>query len=166
MKTQIRSNVWETNSSSIHTFCFSTKGLEKCRLKIHEDGYVHVRINKYFGKDEKQYFDQTTKLKYILAWMYVDCYGYNDYEKKSIEGEYIFQEFNKEFAKYVTEHNGVNCLGIKIDGYRWRDPYSYFDHQQLTDRYIGESCIVNLWDSEACVEFIFNKYIGLETGCD
>ena len=61
MKTQIRNKVWETNSSSVHAFCFSTKGLEKCRLKIHEDGYVHVRLNKYFGK-VFMYFSSTAKI--------------------------------------------------------------------------------------------------------
>jgi len=166
MKTQIRNKVWETNSSSVHAFCFSTKGLEKCRLKIHEDGYVHVRLNKYFGKDEEQFFDQTTKLKYVLTWMYVYYYGYHDYNRCNLEEEYLFHEFSNEFAKYVIEHNDVKCLGIKIDGYRWREPYDYFDHQQLTDGYTGDKCIVNIWYPKECVEFIFNRYVGLHTGCD
>ena len=71
-----------------------------------------------------------------------------------------------EFGKYVTEHNNVKCLGIKIDGYRWCEPINYFDHQQLTDGYTGDKCIVNIWYPKECVEFIFNKYVGLQTGCD
>ena len=167
MKKQVRNKVWETNSSSVHAYCFSTKGLQRCLLKVREDGYVHIRLNKFFGKDEKQFFDQTTKLKYILTWMYVYYYyGSYEYNKCILEDSYLFQEFSNEFAEYVTAHNGVKCLGIKIDSYRWCEPYSYFDHQQLTDGFTGEKCLVNLWYPKECVEFIFNKYVGLQTGCD
>ena len=114
MKTQIRSEVWETNSSSVHSFCFSKRGLEKCHMKIHEDGYVHITLDQYFGNDEEQFFNQKTKLKYIVTWLYT----------------------------------------------------YYDDHQQLSSGWCDDNCIVSLWDSEACVEFIFNKYVGLETGCD
>lgn len=163
MKTQIRSEVWETNSSSAHSFCFSKRGLEKCHMKIHEDGYVHITLDQYFGNDEEQFFNQKTKLKYIVTWLYT----YYDFDKAKIRDEgYIFNNFNEAFGKYVTEHNGVSCRGVKVDECKWEEAYDYFDHQQLSSGWCDDNCIVSLWDSEACVEFIFNKYVGLQTGCD
>lgn len=163
MKTQIRSNVWETNSSSVHSFCFSKRGLEKCHMKIHEDGYVHITLDQYFGKDEAQFFNQKTKLKYIMTWLYAYCNF--DIEKIEDKG-YIINYFNEAFGKYVTKHNGVLCRGVKVDECKWEEAYDYFDHQQLDGGWCDDNCIVSLWDSQACVEFIFNKYVGLETRCD
>jgi len=163
MKTQIRSNVWETNSSSVHSFCFNKRGLEKCHMKIHEDGYVHITLDQYFGKDEAQFFNQKTKLKYIVTWLY----AYYDFDKEKIEDKgYIINYFNEAFGKYVTKHNGVLCRGVKVDECKWEEAYDYFDHQQLDGGWCDDNCIVSLWDSQACVEFIFNKYVGLETRCD
>ena len=163
MKTQIRSEVWETNSSSVHSFCFSKRGLEKCHMKIHEDGYVHITLDQYFGKDEAQFFNQKTKLKYIVTWLY----AYYDFDKEKIEDKgYIINYFNEAFGKYVTKHNGVLCRGVKVDECKWEEAYDYFDHQQLDGGWCDDNCIVSLWDSQACVEFIFNKYVGLETRCD
>jgi len=163
MKTQIRSNVWETNSSSVHSFCFSKRGLEKCHMKIHEDGYVHITLDQYFGKDEAQFFNQKTKLKYIMTWLY----AYYNFDIEKIEDKgYIINYFNEAFGKYVTKHNGVLCRGVKVDECKWEEAYDYFDHQQLDGGWCDDNCIVSLWDSQACVEFIFNKYVGLETRCD
>lgn len=162
MRKQIRLGVWETNSSSVHSFCFSKKGLEKCHMKIHEDGYVHITLDQYFGKDEAQFFNQKTKLKYIITWLYV----YYDFDEAKIRDGYLLEDFNKAFGEYVTKHNGVLCRGVKVDKCKWEDSYDYFDHQQLSSGWCDDNCIVSLWDSEACVEFIFNKYVGLETGCD
>lgn len=163
MKTQIRNKVWETNSSSVHSFCFSKRGLEKCHMKIHEDGYVHITLDQYFGKDEAQFFNQKTKLKYIVTWLY----AYYDFDKEKIEDKgYIINYFNEAFGKYVTKHNGVLCRGVKVDECKWEEAYDYFDHQQLDGGWCDDNCIVSLWDSQACVEFIFNKYVGLETRCD
>lgn len=163
MKTQIRSEVWETNSSSVHSLCFSKKGLESCHMKIHDDGYVHITLDQYFGKDEAQFFNQKTKLKYIMTWLY----AYYDFDTEKIEDEgYVLNNFNKAFGEYVTKRNGVFCHGVKVDECKWEDSYDYFDHQQLTSGWYDDNCVVSLWNSEGCVEFIFNKYIGLETRCD
>lgn len=159
----MRLGVFETASSSIHAFCFNKKGLEKCHMKIHEDGYVHITLDQYFGKDEEQFFNQKTKLKYIMTWLYASY----DFDIEKIEYEsYDLYNFNEAFGKYVTEHNGVLCRGVKVDECKWEESYDYFDHQQLTNGWGDDSCVVSLWNSEACVEFIFNKYVGLQTGGD
>lgn len=163
MRKQIRIGMFETNSSSVHSFCFSKKGLEKCHMKIHEDGYVHITLDQYFGKDEARFFNQKTKLKYIMTWLYASY----DFDIEKIEYEsYDLYNFNEAFGKYVTEHNGVLCRGVKVDECKWEGAYDYFDHQQLSSGWCDDNCIVSLWNSKACVEFIFNKYVGLETGCD
>lgn len=132
-------------------------------MKVHEDGYVHIVLDQYFGKDEAQFFNQKTKLKYIMTWLY----AYYNFDKEKIEDEgYVINYFNEAFGKYVTKHNGVLCRGVKVDECKWEEAYDYFDHQQLNGGWCDDNCIVSLWDSQACVEFIFNKYVGLQTGCD
>ena len=39
---KIRGEIFETNSSSVHSLTFGTYGMEKCKLKVHKDGYIHT----------------------------------------------------------------------------------------------------------------------------
>ena len=48
---QIRKNVFETNSSSVHTLQISKDGLEPSELKLNKDGNIEVE----FGEFEKDY---------------------------------------------------------------------------------------------------------------
>lgn len=167
MKKQVRHSVFETNSSAVHTLSISKKGLQKCRLKVHEDGYVHISLDQEFGKDEYIYMSQKDKLKYIITWIY----SYYNFDFEAIEEGYIWSEFNEQFAKYVNNNKSANCSvvckGIKVDSCKYEDAWSYWDHQIYSgDRWDCDKCVVNLWNPEKCVEFIFNKNVGLETGCD
>lgn len=162
MKKQIRLETFETNSSSIHTLQISQKHMHKSKLKIADDGYVHVNLTEYYGKDAKDYKGQREKLTYIITWMYI-YYGCNFEEL--CKGS-LWKEFNTSFVDYV----GNGCKGIWIDktmldgGEMAGD---YLDHQSIPyGIYDSENCIVNLYDTEQLINFIFNPYLWLHTDCD
>lgn len=67
MKIQIRNGAWETNSSAVNSLCWSPKGAEKNHLTVHEDGYVHVILDRFYDTDHHQFFTQKEKLKYIVT---------------------------------------------------------------------------------------------------
>lgn len=162
MKRQIRLETFETNSSSVHTLQISTKHMHKSKLKIANDGYVHVSLTEYYGKDEKDYIGQREKLTYIVTWMYI-YYGCN------FEGLFkgsLWKEFNASFVDYV----GNGCKGIWIDKTMFNGGEiagDYLDHQSIPyGKYDTENCIVNLYDTEQLINFIFNPYLWLHTDCD
>ena len=107
MKRQIRLETFETNSSSLHTLQISQKHMHKSKLKIADDGYIHVSLTEYYGKDEKDYKGQREKLTYVVTWMFI-YYGCNIEE---LYNGYLWKDFNKTFTDYV----GNDCKGIWID---------------------------------------------------
>ena len=162
MKRQIRLETFETNSSSIHTLQISQKHMHKSKLKIADDGYVHVSLTQYYGKDEKDYKGQREKLTYIVTWMYI-YYGCNleDLFKGS-----SWKEFNTSFVDYI----GNGCKGIWIDKTMFDGDEmagDYLDHQSIPyGKYNAENCVVDLYDTEQLINFIFNPYLWLHTDCD
>lgn len=162
MKKQIRLETFETNSSSIHTLQISQKHMYKSKLKIADDGYVHVSLTEYYGKDEKDYKGQREKLTYIVTWMYI-YYGCNIEE---LYNGYLWKDFDKTFADYV----GNGCKGILIDKTMLDGGEiagDYLDHQSTPyGEYDSENCVVNLYDTEQLINFIFNPYLWLHTDCD
>lgn len=162
MKKQIRIGMFETNSSSVHSLQISQKHMHKSKLKIADDGYVHVQLTEYYGKDAKDYKGQREKLTYIVTWMYI-YYGCNIEE---LYNKYLWKDFNETFADYV----GNNCKGILIDKTMFDGGEmagDYLDHQSIPyGGYDSENCVVNLYDTEQLINFIFNPYLWLHTDCD
>lgn len=170
MKRQVRLHIYETASSSIHSLAISSKHIYKSKLKIADDGYVHVSLTEYYGKDKKDYKGQREKLTYIVTWMYI-------YYGCSLEGYYgcdpygllkgsLWRDFNKTFADYV----GNGCKGIWIDKTMFDGDEmasDYLDHQSVPwGAYDDDKCVVNLYDTEQLINFIFNPYLWLHTDCD
>lgn len=165
MKKQIRIGTFETNSSSVHSLQISQKHMYKSKLKIADDGYVHVQLTEYYGKDEKDYKGQREKLTYVVTWMYI-YYGCNIEE---LYNGYMWKDFNKSFANYV----GNSCKGILIDktmsslSGRYENAGDYLDHQSNPwGMYNADNCVVSLYDIEQLINFIFNPYLWLHTDCD
>lgn len=167
-KIQIRNQIFETNSSSVHSLCISESGQENSRLTVNKDGYVHVELDEYYGKDSRLYTSQMEKLKYICTWFWV----YVGADAELLEDDYLWRRFNEAFATYVNEHPGkrknpVYCEGIKIDNIMGEYAGDFFDHQSMPEgRYDYSNCVVSLWNVGGVINFIFNKYLSLETGCD
>lgn len=66
---KIRKNVFETNSSSVHSIVYSKEGMEPCKFKLNKDGKIEVRFGN-FDKDERIYDTQYEKLSYLITCLW------------------------------------------------------------------------------------------------
>lgn len=124
MKRQIRRSVFETNSSSTHSF---TYGGAYNNLEIDEfDNCVHTYLSE-FGWEVHDYFDSKAKLDYILlaAANFTDhSFWYHD----SFEEELASFKETEEFQRIEEAVKSVmNCDGIVIE----YGAEGYIDHQSL-----------------------------------
>ncbi len=83
MKRQIRRNVFETNSSSVHSITFSNSGLESSKLETNADGEIIVKLGCFDGKN-RVYKDQNSKLSYVITYL---CY------EQGFDIESIYESF-------------------------------------------------------------------------
>lgn len=146
---KIRKEVFETNSSSVHSLVISNDGLEKSNLKLNKEGKIEITFGS-FGKDFNIYSSQYDKLSYLITLLYYISNGFN-YE--SIYDNYEF----KLVEEAICEYTGAK--GIKIlTKYK-----PEIDHQ--SQPYYGIE-IVNVYNKDEIINFVFNKYISLKTDCD
>lgn len=148
MGLKIRQGVFETNSSSVHSLTFNKKGLRKCLLKPNEEGKLRVSLG-HFGKDHNIYDTQSKKLSYLMTC----CYYLAGMDLENMYNSYEF----KDIEKAVMEYTG--CSGIEVYG----ESKAHIDHQSIP---YNEIELINTYDKDAIIGFIFNKYIGLKTECD
>lgn len=144
---KVRSGVFETNSSSVHTITFSREDIKPCNMPIDKNGKIHVPYGE-FGRERALYDDQLEKLSYLVSL----CYYLSGYDDPS--DTYVFKAIEEAVMDYVP-----NCTGIVIEG---DEPY--IDHQSIP--YDGDIDIINVYDKAAVQNYIFNPYIRLETRSD
>ena len=181
MKRQIRSGLWETNSSSTHTVYLTSEttqeDISELDKYIQDDGYLHIKFGE-FGWEIKNYTDAYTKLQYALTMVIeTEC----RYRPIQTEGEsIIFEETegfkainsliarvldcagvivdsNMEVSIYESQWNkGITMIGITHDG--------YIDHQSTDDF----NSLQNFLDfySMTLEEFIFDPNEVLHTDND
>lgn len=172
MKKQIRFNTFETNSSSMHTLQISKDLMSMNELIIKKDGYVHIDLNQYYGRDLEEYKTQEEKLKYICTWMYI----YYGMDIEQMHDGYEWKEFETEFCDYVNTHlnpkqRNYYCKGIKIDKigteYDYGSAGDFLDHQSCPyGKYNTEGFILDFYDTDILINFIFNPYLWLQTDSD
>lgn len=148
-KQVIRNNVFETNSSSVHTLSIAKSGLEPSHLPVDKEGYILTDYGEY-GKDHRYYSTQEEKLSYLITC----CYYLNSWDK-DLEDNYEFQTIEKTVCDY-TGAKGIKVLGKKEPA---------IDHQSQPEDGWNMN-VVNAYDDEQVRDFIFNKYISLKTDCD
>lgn len=151
MKRQIRKGVFETNSSSTHSF---TVGNTFNNLLVNDyDNCVHTELGE-FGWEIEDYFDSASKLAYILLVagyfndFYFDCYSNSLNE--NIEKLYNTEEFRR-IEDAVKNH--IDCEGIVIND----DSHGYIDHQSIEYESFGDW----LYDTGASdiEDFIFGNIV-------
>lgn len=149
MKRVIRHNVWETNSSSVHSLVICKDGLERSKLPVDEDGYIITDFGN-FGKYDMGIttYDQAMKLSYLAT----ECYYLNHWDE-NIEESYIW----KSICEAICDYTGAN--GIKI----MHKVKPELNHQVLPE-YEPKFC--NQYDDGSVLNFIFNKCIGIEMSHD
>ena len=145
MRNNIRDRVFESNSSSSHTLVISDSGREPSKLIPDSEGYIHVDYGE-FGKDLMMYDSQYDKLSYLVTLCYYCTYG-----SEKTTDTYQFKEIEDAVIKYT------GCNGIIID--ELVDPA--IDHQSIPE--YGDITIINVFDEDAVINFVFNRYIKLKT---
>ena len=154
---KIRQNVFETNSSSVHSLVISSEGLEPSNLKI-DPKTDHVIVNtQYFGKEYNIYSTQEDKLSYLITYIITALqYKYDNQEILEVE---LFKDYRFIYIENIIK-NYCNCSGITVV----INEEGGFDHQ--TSPYQSD-CIIDFYDDSETIEnFIFNKYISLKTSWD
>ena len=127
MKRQIRRSVFETNSSSMHSFTYSA-GCNYNNLVVDDfDNCVHTSLSE-FGWEIHDYFDSKSKLDYILlaAASFTDhSFWWHD---GTFEEELASFKETEEYQRIEeTVKSVMNCDGIIIEDYT----DGYIDHQSL-----------------------------------
>lgn len=149
MKRAIRKNVWETNSSAVHTLAIDKSGLEPSRLPVDEDGYIIADFGSFGEYDENLItFDQATKLSYLAT----ECFYTNHYDEH-IEDSYQWGCI----CEAICEYTGAK--GIKLM-HRIEPELNH----QVQPEYEPKFC--KYWEEDSVVNFIFNKYVGINMSHD
>lgn len=159
MRRQVRRNVFETNSSSMHSLSIAKKGVTEY---LHVDEYTNKVITEFgeFGWGYEEYNDPETKLSYLVTMLvetHSDCY--------SLEELYNTEDFKKinDIVAARCECDGVEINEkitqmVSFDGkkYDWNSHEGYIDHQSV-------EAIDTLLERYNCTieEFIFDKGITL-----
>lgn len=149
MRRHIRNEVFESNSSSVHTLTFSKSGREPSKFVLDKDGYLHVDYGT-FDAEYNVYTEQYDKLSYLITL----CSYCADVYCREVTETYQFREIEDAIKEYT------GCVGIIIDGLE--EPA--IDHQSIP--YDGDINIINIYDKDAVIDFVFNKYVGLKTDRD
>ena len=149
MKRVIRNNVFETNSSAVHSLCISKDGLEPSNLPVDEDGYILIDFGS-FGEYDMGIttYDQAMKLSYLAT----ECYYLNHWGI-DIEESYCWKYICEAVCKY-TGAKGIKVLG-KVE--------PEINHQAQPE-YDLKFC--NEYDEDSVINFVFNKYIGIKMSHD
>lgn len=148
MKRKIRKGVFETNSSSVHSLVISNEGREPSEFKFNNDGEIEIDFGQ-FGKDERVYTSQYDKLSYLITCLYY----LSGWEINDIYDRWEFREIKDAICKYT------GATGIKILGKQEPE----IDHQSQPYSRIE---IIDIYDEDAVINFVFNKYVSLKTDCD
>ena len=165
-----RLNVFETNSSSVHSITLD--GTNVNDIVVSDDGYVHVKLG-YFGTNYNEFNNSYDKLCYSIL---VCCYGYRIplycyYPTDCPEDNEGWVECALELVEtidykriedcVVTELNRQNrvCYGIKLEPSNCGiDHQSAYDYEDINEFLTNN----NLEDLH---EFIFGRAV-LHTDSD
>ena len=166
-----RSNVFETNSSSVHTI--TLEGHNVNDLVVEKDGYIHISLP-YYGKELMSYNNSYDKLCYAILLVcyttglgYITCYCDDDSDeavddwKDCVEELKAREEYQEIEECVVTEINRQNriCYGLKL-----HISNCGFDHQSQDD-YDSLADFLNRNNIETLHDFIFGGAV-LHTDCD
>lgn len=124
---QIRQGVFETNSSSTHSFTVYRGPRLPSMLEVDDEGFINLDLYGFCSCED--YVAQHEKLSYILQLASYKCgFYFNEpaYELKSMFEEFYeedeFLDIQSQIIDYVNETNphGPRCIGI-----RFKDDASY-----------------------------------------
>ena len=122
MKRVIRHNVWETNSSSVHSLVICKDGLERSKLPVDEDGYIITDFGN-FGKYDMGIttYDQAMKLSYLAT----ECYYLNNWDENIEES-------------YGLDDNEINLINtLRSNNFSVEDYKNYIAEKAILEKIDG-----------------------------
>ncbi len=167
MKKQIRTKVFETNSSSVHSITIRVGSLQPSTLEVNWNNKVEVEFGE-FGWEICDYNSQYSKLQYILTMCAIK-------EGRNIDSVEDFYNTSGFLAinEAVAEH--CKCDGIEIVSKMWIEKWSdgentlgidgYIDHQSTED-YTSVEDFLSQNGGLTVEEFIFNNGVFVSTDND
>lgn len=160
----IRKNVFETNSSSVHSVTLDGNNVND--LVVEKDGFIHISLP-YYGKNKDSFNNSYDKLCYVIL---VACYTNRIYipyiysddssEEEVEEWRCLIDElrdtkdYNDIEECVVTELNRQNrvCYGLKLHISDCGIDHQSTDVESLTD-FLKDNNVEDLH------EFIFGKAV-------
>lgn len=166
MKNTIRKQTFETNSSAVHSLSISNDGREKSVLPMDDNGNIICELKYYFGKNTYTYDTQEEKLAYLITSMYY----ISGLDVDRIKETYGYEYLEEAICEY-TGAKGIEIIVPKCYDEDESGFYDYYcgeefgiDHQEQPEG--TWDMIVDIFDKDAVVNFVFNKYVALNTRCD
>lgn len=145
---QCRNNVFETNSSSVHTISISKDGLEPSKLYVNENDEIIVELGRF--TDYGELITQDEKLSYLMTCIY--------YIEPSIVKNCDYCSDYTYVKDAICEYTGTEKIVIiNVDD-------AYIDHQSVPD--YADDIIIDIYDKDAIINFVFNKYVTLKMSRD
>lgn len=161
MKKVTRNEMFETNSSSVHTIVYSYLKREKSDLDIYvdKDGRKYCKIKGGYYGMSGVLATQQEKLNYLIGWLFIKNGG-------DVEELYRAWEYT-EVQKWICEYAGIDYLDVDLVetyGYTEEDDREVaFDHQSSPWE---DECVVNYYDKDRVLDFVFGDGVTLEMSCD
>ena len=137
---KIRKGVFETNSSAVHCLSVMAGGLEKSRLKIHEDGKIHVSLMN-LSDNEPYVSGQKNKLSYLITQAFYN----HGYDIDDLDSCWEFGCIQEAISEY-TGAKGIEVINSNC----------YINHQAAGQFPIDIYC------KDAVIGFVFGKDIYLK----
>lgn len=152
---QVRNNVFETNSSSTHSFSHSKSSYNN--LYPEDDGFIYVDLEE-FGWGPENHYDSETKLAYaLLVAAYLTDHSFWYFGKSTWEEEYtsfretdLFKKIEQAVIDYLP-----NCIGIRLNDLT----EGYIDHQSLPCGGTFEAWLQEEVGVETVTDFIFGPIV-------
>lgn len=160
---QIRSGVFETNSSSTHSVSVRCgKGLQQNWMPVGNDGYIHASLDE-FGWEIETYRDQDAKLSYLLTMAYMknppSVHSWSDeYSKPDDIKRFMKTKDFKMISDAVAKYAG--CKGVMLDGIDG----GYIDHQSHED-YMTTQEFLDEYGVDV-IEFVYGRGVYVHTDND
>lgn len=133
--------MFETNSSSVHAISISKDGLEPSKLYVDGNDKITVELGSFGCNSEL--ITQDEKLSYLMTCMY---YIYPNIPDKNSR-VYPYEDIKNVICKYAKADD---IILTNIDD-------AYIDHQSAP--YDMGDLIINIYDEDSIINFIFNKYV-------
>lgn len=146
MKRVARQNVWETNSSSMHTVTVRGK---KNMIRYRFPTVIELWLGEY-GWNGDPCYEFQTKLEYAMSMiLHTEYPGFNQYDENFVVDQNILEGLDgyNKLIEAIRKHG--ECDAIIINRYNGDIyPYGYIDHQSYED-YNSLQDFLDYWNIDA-----------------